>query len=260
MSILKVKNIKKSYLTNGKHEVVFEDLSLCVDRSEIVACFGPNGCGKTTLFNMIAGIIEPDSGELLIEGERPRRKNVGYVFQDYRSSLFPWLSIKDNIIFPLTLNGMSKRQIYEKLESIVDLFNLSFNLKRYPYELSGGQQQCASIMRTLIAEPDIMLLDEPLSALDCNNAFWLRDKISEILETVKVPSFFVSHDIDDVIYLADRIFLLSDKPAKVVRAIEVDIPRPRTVKIFSDTKFLQIKEEIMDTFFSKAINVEGVVM
>lgn len=246
---IEIKNITKNYFSNGKTERILEDLTLKVRSSEIIGLWGPNGCGKTTLFNMIAGITKPDSGEIIIHGKDLNKKSIVYIFQDYRNSLFPWMSNKDNIIFPMTIKGFKKKEIDEKLDYIRALVNIPFDLDKYPYQLSGGQQQYVSILRGLILDPTIMLVDEPFSALDYNNTLWLRDKMLQVLETIKIPTIFVAHDINHLIYISDRICLLSNKPTRVVKETEVKFKRPRKERELDRYEFSKIKREIMSGFF-----------
>ncbi len=207
---------KKARISAGKEERIFEEFSLSVDYDEVVGIFGPNGCGKTTLLNMISGIIEPDSGHITIGRKKPGENSISYIFQDFRSSLFPWLSIRDNILFPLVLKKWNKSLIAEKLCWLTNLIRIPFSIDKYPYQLSGGQQQYAAIIRGLISDPDVMLMDEPFSALDCSNGEWLMDKLLEIREEIKIPTLIVAHDIEHLFYLSSRVIFLSDKPAKII--------------------------------------------
>lgn len=203
---------------------VFEHFSLELF-PEITGILGPNGCGKTTLLNMIAGITRPDSGQIVIGSGK---RNIGYVFQDYRNSLFPWLSIRDNILFPLKIQGCKKAEELERLASLRRITGeLPFDLDRYPYQLSGGQQQYVAILRSLIADPAVLLLDEPFSALDYQNAVWLKTRVAGILNAINIPVVLIVHDIDHLISLADRILVLSQKPTHILKEFTVKASRPR---------------------------------
>jgi NitT/TauT family transport system ATP-binding protein len=208
---------KKIRIPDGKVEPLFEKFSLTVDDGEVVGIFGPNGCGKTTLLNMISGIVEPDSGHITIKEKKPKKKNISYIFQDYRSSLFPWLSIRDNILFPLVIRKRDKASMTGKLSWLLDLVKIPFSLERYPYQLSGGQQQYAAIMRGLISDPDVMLMDEPFSALDYSNGMWLMEKMAGIQDKIMIPTLIVAHDLDHLMYLTKRIVFLSEKPARILQ-------------------------------------------
>jgi len=218
MSGIDVRGVSRRVkLPDGRDEIIFEDFSLTVGDGEVVGIFGPNGCGKTTLLNIISGIVKPDSGEVSIFGRKPSDKTIAYIFQDYQSSLFPWLSVRDNILFPLSIKRVKKSEMEEKLRCLTDLIKMPFNLDKYPYQLCGGQQQYVSVMRGLISDPAIMLADEPFSGLDYTNSMWLMEKISGILRKIKIPTIIVAHDIEYLFYLAGRACFLAGKPAKIIR-------------------------------------------
>jgi NitT/TauT family transport system ATP-binding protein len=223
MAAIHVRNVsKKMRLSNKAFETVFDNFNLTVAEGETLGVFGPNGCGKTTLFNMISGISSPDSGEICISEQKSNKKRVAYIFQDYRNSLFPWLTIRENIIFPLRIRKLGRQQIDNRLDKLLGVTKIAFDLSKYPYQLSGGQQQYVAILRGMISEPDVMLVDEPFSALDYSNAMWLLEKIAEILESAEIPSMVVAHDIEHLVYLADRLVFLSAKPARVLHERTVE--------------------------------------
>ena len=155
---------------------LYEDFDLDIPKHRIVSVFGPNGCGKSTLINMIAGLIPIDSGEILFDGKSLADTKIGYVFQNYREAMFPWMRTIDNIAYPLKLEGKSKAEVDRRMAELVASFDVKFDLNRYPYELSGGQQQTASIMRALAPNPEVLFLDEPFSALDFEMTLFIRDK------------------------------------------------------------------------------------
>jgi NitT/TauT family transport system ATP-binding protein len=218
MSGIDVRNVnRKVKLPDGKYEIIFENFNLVVREGEIMGLFGPNGCGKTTLLNMISGIIKPDSGEISIFGKKPSDKTIAYIFQDYQSSLFPWLSVRDNILFPLSIKRIKKDEMSERLHYLTDLIKMPFDMDKYPYQLCGGQQQYVSVMRGLISDPAIMLLDEPFSGLDYVNSIWLMGKMCDIFRKVRIPTIIVAHNIEYLFYLTERICFLSEKPTKIIR-------------------------------------------
>jgi len=244
---IEIRNLtKRSCSCNGSKETVFEDFNLKISSSETIGLFGPNGCGKTTLLNMVAGIIKPDSGDIIIRGGK--KSTVAYIFQDYRNSLFPWLTIRENIIFPLSIRGTRKKASDEKLERLRELVNIPFPLEKYPQQLSGGQQQYVAILRGLISDPAAMLIDEPFSALDYNNTMWLRDKMTEILETIKIPTMFVAHDLEHLVYSSDRICFLSNKPTRVVTEAPINFQRPRVGSMLNYYELQRIKGDLIDLF------------
>ena len=177
--------------------------------------FGPNGCGKSTLINIIAGLIPPDAGEILFDGKPLRAIKFGYVFQNYREALFPWLRSVDNIEYPLKLMKMPKAERRARVEKLVAHLGVKIDLNRYPYEMSGGQQQLISIMRALVVEPEILFLDEPFSALDYEMTLFMREQLQRIFIETGTTTVLVSHDLEEAVYLADHVLLLSRGPARI---------------------------------------------
>jgi NitT/TauT family transport system ATP-binding protein len=245
---------KKINLPNGKCEVLFEDFSLQIKTSETVGIFGPNGCGKTTLLNMISGLAKPDSGEILLFGEKPCRQKIAYVFQDYQNSLFPWLTVKENILFPLSLRKTNKKVMNEKLEDLQEKIKIPFDIDKYPYQLSGGQQQYLSILRGLVSDPAVMLFDEPFSALDYGNSIWLMEKMAEIMDNIKIPSILVVHDIEHLMNIAERICFLSEKPTSVLLEKLID-PETQKRKCKLDPAMLrEVKQGLFELYKRKDLS------
>ena len=252
MNGIDIKNITRSYkLPDRKNELIFEKFNMTVQKNEIVGIFGPNGCGKTTLLNMTAGIIKPDSGDIFIFNKKPSENRIAYIFQDYRSSLFPWLTVRENILFPLTIKGISKKEKNNCLEKLIDLIKIPFNINKYPYQLSGGQQQYVSIMRCLISNPAVMLIDEPFSALDYSNSIWLMEKISIIFQTVTIPSMIVAHDIEHLVYLADKVYFLSGKPVRIIGERLISFHGQTNKVDFNSGGIREFKEEMMHYYSKK---------
>ncbi len=186
---------------------LYKDFNLDIKAGKIVSIFGPNGCGKSTLINMVAGLMPIDSGQVLFDGKTLTQTKIGYVFQNYRDALFPWMSAWDNIAYPLKRMGMDKGQLQQRVDELIELFEIKFNLKQYPYELSGGQQQTVCIMRALASEPEVLFLDEPFSALDFEMTLFIREKLQEANLKTGVTMVIVSHDLEDAVFLADQILL-----------------------------------------------------
>jgi NitT/TauT family transport system ATP-binding protein len=254
MNAIQVGNVTKTiWLSSGRFETVFDDFSLVLRECETLGIFGPNGCGKTTLFNMISGITCPDAGRISIKGKAPNERNIAYIFQDYRSSLFPWLTIRENIVFPLRIRRLKKTVIDDKLAGLLEIAKTDFDLSKFPYQLSGGQQQYVAVMRGLISNPDVMLADEPFSALDYSNTMWLMEKISEILGRVKIPLAIVAHDLEHLVYLADRIVFLSQKPARVLREMTIKNGAGRDRSRFNYDLLDEIRSEINGIYMKDEI-------
>ena len=210
--------------------------------------FGPNGCGKSTLINIIAGLIPPDAGEILFDGKPLRAIKFGYVFQNYREALFPWLRSVDNIEYPLKLMKLPKAERRARVEKLVAHLGVKIDLNRYPYEMSGGQQQLISIMRALVVEPEILFLDEPFSALDYEMTLFMREQLQRIFIETGTTTVLVSHDLEEAVYLADRILLLSRGPAQIADYARFEAPRPRTDATLSDPGFVAIKAHCLEVF------------
>jgi NitT/TauT family transport system ATP-binding protein len=214
---IEVNGIRKSIVSAKKtKELIFDNLSFQVRDSEVVGIYGPNGCGKTTLLNMIAGISKPDSGEIKVAGENPGVHTISYIFQEYKRSLYPWMTVRDNIAFPLIIMKLSKQEIAQRMEKIIDIVKLPFSLDKYPYELSGGQQQYVAILRGLISSPSAILMDEPFSAMDYSNTIWLAEKMNEIFQTIQIPVVMVAHNLDQLMMIAYRVWFMSEKPCTIL--------------------------------------------
>ncbi|WP_194164345.1 ABC transporter ATP-binding protein [Lacisediminimonas profundi] len=227
---------------------LYENFNLDIPKSKIVSVFGPNGCGKSTLINMIAGLVPIDSGEILFDGKSLKETRIGYVFQNYREALFPWLRTIDNIAYPLKLEGKSNAEINRRMEELVASFDVKFDLNRYPYELSGGQQQTASIMRALAPRPEVLFLDEPFSALDFEMTLFIREKLQEVFMQTGTTMMLVSHDLEEAVYLADQVLLLTKRPTRIAEILDYDDPRPRTIETLSTPRFIETKKHSLEIF------------
>lgn len=227
---------------------LYEDFNLDIPKGKIVSIFGPNGCGKSTLINMIAGLIPIDGGEILFDGKSLKDTTIGYVFQNYREALFPWWRTIDNIAYPLQLMGKSKAEVDRRLEELVASFDVKFDLNRYPYELSGGQQQTASIMRALAPNPEVLFLDEPFSALDFEMTLFIREKLQEVFMKTGTTMMLVSHDLEEAVYLADQVLLLTKRPTSIADILTYDDPRPRTTATLSEPTFIATKKRSLEIF------------
>lgn len=228
---------------------LYTNFDLDFPRGRITSVFGPNGCGKSTLINMISGLIPMDAGEALFDGKPLAETNIGYVFQDYRGALFPWKRAVDNIKYPLQLAGKSKAECNARAEELHASFDIRFDLNRYPYELSGGQQQLVSIMRALASQPEVLFLDEPFSALDYEMTLFMRDKLQEIFQATKTTMILVSHDLEEAVYLADQVLMLTRRPARIADLVPFDAPRPRHPETtLSSEYFVRAKARCLEVF------------
>lgn len=227
---------------------LYENFDLDIPKHQITSVFGPNGCGKSTLINMVAGLVPIDKGEILFDGKSLQDTKIGYVFQNYREALFPWMRTIDNIAYPLLLAGQSKAEVDRRMQELVASFDVKFDLNRYPYELSGGQQQTASIMRALAPRPEVLFLDEPFSALDFEMTLFIREKLQEVFVQTGTTMVLVSHDLEEAVYLADQVLLLTKRPTKVAEIIHYQDARPRTVETLSQASFVATKKRTLEIF------------
>jgi NitT/TauT family transport system ATP-binding protein len=227
---------------------LYENFDLDIPRGKIVSVFGPNGCGKSTLINMMAGILPIDAGQILFDGKPVRRTRVGYVFQNYREAVFPWARAIDNIRYPLQFLRLSRAARDARVEALLAAFDCKLDLNRFPYEMSGGQQQLVSIMRALVVDPDVLFLDEPFSALDYEMTLFLRDRLQHVLTERSVTTLLVSHDLDEAVCLADEILLLTKRPTRIAARVPFDAPRPRDEDTTLTPAFLSAKSESLHIF------------
>ncbi len=227
---------------------LYDGFDLTLPARQITSVFGPNGCGKSTLINMIAGILPYDGGSIVIDGKSIKNTCVAYVFQNYREAMFPWLRAVDNICYPLKYMKLDAAEGERGLGRLLADFDVRFDVNRYPYELSGGQQQLISIMRALIVEPEVLFLDEPFSALDYELTLMMRDQLQRVIVERQITTLLVSHDLDEAIYLADHLLMLTRQPTRIADFVTIDLPRPRRVATLSDDAFVAHKAHCLNVF------------
>jgi NitT/TauT family transport system ATP-binding protein len=227
---------------------LYSNFDLTIPYGRFLSIFGPNGCGKSTLINMMAGLLPADKGRILFGGKPLRDTVVGYVFQDYRGALMPWMSAASNVVYPLIRKGVKALKARQRLEELKAVFEVRFDLARYPYQLSGGQQQLVSIMRALAPKPEVLLLDEPFSALDFEATLFIRDKLQRVQVSESMTIVIVSHDLEDAVFLADLILLLTRRPTKVAGLIHFDLPKPRGPESIADPQFVTTQAQALEIF------------
>lgn len=227
---------------------VYENFDLDIPKGKIVSIFGPNGCGKSTLINMISGILPYDRGQVLFDGKEAHETRIGYVFQNYREAVFPWMRAIDNIRYPLQYLGISKGEQQARLDRLIQSFEVQFDLRNYPYQMSGGQQQLVSIMRALVVDPEVLFLDEPFSALDYEMVMFLRGRLQKVLTEREVTTLLVSHDLDEAVLLADEVLLLTKRPTAVADRLDFSAPRPRTADTSVTADFIKVKSKALEIF------------
>ena len=223
--MLHVEHLKKSY---GDVEAI-GDLTFDVAAGEFVCIVGPSGCGKTTLLKCVAGLLEPTAGEIRL-GDAPvdgPPDTMALVFQEYSRSLFPWMSVRQNVAFPLSRRKLGKQETARLVEDALGAVGLGDAVDRYPWQLSGGMQQRVAIARALAYQPRILLMDEPFASVDAQTRADLEDLVLQVRQDYDVTIVFVTHDIDESVYLSDRVIVLTPSPTRVRETLEVALPRPR---------------------------------
>ncbi len=233
---------------NFNGSVIYENFDLDIPRGKFVSVFGPNGCGKSTLINLISGLIPIDGGEILFDGKTLAETRIGYVFQNYREALFPWMTAFANIEYALKLRHVPKPEAQERVRKLVAHLGVQIDLTLFPYQMSGGQQQLVSIMRALVVEPEVLFLDEPFSALDYEMTLFMREQLQRIFEETGTTMVLVSHDLEEAVYLADYVLLLSRRPARIAEYQMVPVARPRNDATLASPDFVELKRHCLEIF------------
>ena len=250
--IIDLANVTKTYRSKGKSVLALKNVTLPVEKGSFTTIVGPSGCGKSTLLKIIAGISLPYQGRLNYKGREITSINsdIGFVTQD--SNLFPWLTLSENVELALKIRGMAKSERGRAAQKFIDTMQLTGFESHYPFELSGGMQKRCSIIRTLIYDPDIILMDEPFGPLDAQTRLILQDELLRIWDTNKKTILFVTHDLTEAIALSDKVVLFTGRPGTVKRIFDVPLPRPRNVfEIHSEPGFREAYHEVWQYFRSE---------
>ena len=236
-ALLVVEDIVMHFDTAEGGVTALDDVSFTVAPGEFLAVIGPSGCGKSTLFNVIGGLLGGYDGRVTVAGETVSgpHASIGMVFQE--ESTFPWRNVVDNVAFPLEIAGVAKRERIERARHFVSMVGLDGFERRYPSELSGGMRQRVSMARTLASEPKILLMDEPFASLDEQTRLLLGDKVLQIQQQLQQTMLLITHNITEAVQLADRILVMTYRPGKVKRMVDIKLPRPRTSEIVSSEAF-----------------------
>ena len=236
---VEVKNLYKNY---GSLEVL-RDCNFNIKRGEFLCVVGPTGCGKTTFLNILTCLIEPTSGEILVDGEPadPKKHNLSFVFQE--PSAMPWLTVEQNIRFGLEAKKKPKEYINDQVEKITNLMGLGAYCRHYPHELSASAEQKVVIGRAFAMNPDLLLMDEPYGQMDIKMRFYLEDEVIRLWQELGSTIVFITHNVEEAVYLAQRVLILSQKPASVKESIDIEIPRPRDI---TSRQFVDYRKYIVD--------------
>lgn len=224
---LKLRNVTKTFSAEKEEIKALEDVNIEVKPTEFLCIIGPSGCGKTTLLRMIAGLDYPSSGEIILDGKEVKGPSPdrGMVFQEF--SLFPWRTVIKNVTFGLEIPGINKQEQYKTAERYIELVGLRGFENRYPHELSGGMKQRVAIARALATDPAILLMDEPFGSVDAQTRNILQRELLEIWKRTKKTVLFVTHSVDEAVYLADRVAVMSTRPGHIIACMNVEMTRPR---------------------------------
>jgi NitT/TauT family transport system ATP-binding protein len=239
--VITLENVSKSFTHEGQEQVILQDINFNVDKGEFLCIVGPSGCGKTTLLRMIAGLDFPTTGRILEEETEISGPSIerGYVFQQY--SLFPWLNVLENVTFGLELRGLEENERNQKAREYLKMVGLSQAENSYPKELSGGMKQRVAIARSLVNDPHVLLMDEPFSALDVQTRHKLQEELVRIWREEQKTIIFVTHNVDEAVFLADRVVVLSRNPGTVIKSFQIDLNR---IRDRTAPRFLELKKEI----------------
>ena len=229
-----------------KQENIIEDISIELHDNEIVCLLGTSGGGKTTLFNVIAGLLVPDQGSVFLDGEDISGKpgHISYMLQ--KDLLLPYKTIEDNVALPLFIKGERKKEARIKVGAFFEQFGLEGTQKKYPHQLSGGMRQRAALLRTYMFSKDVALLDEPFSALDTLTKSEMHKWYLDVMDEIQLSTLFITHDIDEAILLSDRIYLLAGNPGRITEEIRIDEPKPRRKDFNLTEGFLEYKKRILE--------------
>ena len=227
--MLTLNGVSKRYGDPADGTLAVKDLSFTIGGGEIVTIVGPSGCGKTTVLKLMAGLLAPTTGSIEVDGRAVTGppEQIALVFQDYANSLYPWMSVADNVAFPLRRMRLTRDARRQRVSHALESVGLAGFSDRYPWQLSGGMQQRVAIARGLAYQPKILLMDEPFGALDAQTRADLEDLVMTVRDEFDVTIVFVTHDIDESIYLADRVLVMGPRPTFIDEDVEVDLPKPR---------------------------------
>lgn len=252
--LIQVRGVSKAFLVDGQPRSVFSDVSFDIPRGQFLTLIGASGCGKSTLLRIIAGLQPASSGTVLLGGQTVVQPPPGliYVFQQYANSVFPWRTVEQNMRFGLEIRGMDRGETQRRVQRVLSLVGLEGFMHHYPSQLSGGMQQRLALGRALVCEPDVILMDEPFSAVDALTRMNLQQQLLEIWETMRTTIVFVTHDVEEAVLLSERVICLGGKPASIRVDLPIEIPHPRSaVSTKEHPSFLPYRHQLLETIFAE---------
>lgn len=252
---LKIDNVRKVFDTRNGEMIALNGVSLDIKENEFICVVGPSGCGKSTLLNIIAGLSEPTSGKVYCDGKEVTGTGTerGVVFQQY--ALFPWMTVKKNVMFGLNLKGIKGKEAEDIAMKYIKMVQLEDFVNHYPKELSGGMKQRVAIARAYAVNPSMLLMDEPFGALDAQTRTQLQTELLETWEKEQKTCFFITHDVDEAIILAQKVIIMSARPGRIKEIVNIDIPYPRTQETKMTPRFLELKNHIWGQVYQEYLEV-----
>jgi NitT/TauT family transport system ATP-binding protein len=247
--MLEVKGLRKVYRSGSREVEALRDLTFTVENGELVCLVGPSGCGKTTLLRCVSGLLDPTAGDVRVNGQAVDGppKGMAVVFQEYGRSLFPWMTVRDNVELPLKQKKVDKKRRAELVAESLDAVGLSGSESAYPWQLSGGMQQRVAIARAVAYEPQTLLMDEPFAAVDAQTRADLEDLVRQLWKRLGVTILFVTHDIDESVYLGQRVVMLSSSPTVVQDELIIDLPAERDqLTTRADPRFIELRTRVYE--------------
>ena len=244
-SKVSVRNLSKTYQGRNRSEItVFDEINLDINPEEFICIVGPSGCGKTTFIKIIDGLVPATSGSVYVNGREVSEPDYDRAFVFQADSLYPWRTVLDNIAFGLEIKGIERKERYPRAQELIKMVGLSGFESHYPHELSGGMRQRVNLARALAVDPEIILMDEPFASLDAQTREVMQQELLKVWSSSRKTALFITHQIDEAVYLADRVIVFSARPSTVKADIRVDIPRPRPLSVKRSPKFLEYVGEI----------------
>lgn len=258
-SEMAMRSVRMAYGNDLTPKVVLEDCSFTVARGKLNVLIGPSGCGKTTVVNLLAGYERPTKGEIVLDGEPVTGPGWTRLVVFQETALFPWLTVLDNVIFGPTVRGAMKRdEVKREARHLLEMVGLKDFADRYPLQLSGGMQRRAELARAMINKPKVMLMDEPFRGLDAMTRKLMQEHYLRLFEEDGRTNLFVTSELDEAVFLADRLIVLTNRPTQVKKIMEIDLPRPREISMLVSKRFLELKQEALDTLHEEAVKAFAV--
>lgn len=242
---IELRGLQKTFPVRDGTLEVLEGLSMFANLGEFVSIIGPSGCGKSTMFNIVAGLEPATGGEVFIDGEPATGKNTHVAYMPQKDLLFPWRRVLDNTTIGLEIQGFKKKEARQRALPLFETFGLTGFEHSYPFELSGGMRQRAALLRTVVQDRSVILLDEPFGALDALTRTEMQGWLEQVWEQFKWTVFLITHDIREAIFLADRVYVLTARPASVRSVMDISIPRPRSLDMIATPEFLAMEAQLV---------------